>query len=95
MEVDQSADKRMPQGLDEEDEEEMELRKDAEQGKFTLEWKNLEKVPATEHQKVVIANSTNSKALLRILHDDKLEEIASAEVSTEESKKPDTVLKLY
>ena len=38
MEVDQSADKRMPQGLDDEDEEEMELRKDAESGKFTLEW---------------------------------------------------------
>ena len=38
MEVDQSADKRMPQGLDDEDEEEMELRKDAESGKFILEW---------------------------------------------------------
>ena len=38
MEFDQSADKKMPQGLDEEDEEEMELRKDDELGKFTLEW---------------------------------------------------------
>ena len=52
-------------------------------------------VPTTENQKVVIANSTVSKALLRILNDDKLEEIASAEVSTEESKKPNTVLKIY
>ena len=38
MEFDQSADKKMPQGLDEKDEEEMELRKDDELGKFTLEW---------------------------------------------------------
>ena len=96
MEIDQSAEKRMPQGLDEdESDEERELRKDAERGVFSISWQSLDQVPSTEGQKVVIASSDVAKATLRILFDDALIEVASAEVTTEEEKDPKTILKIF
>ena len=52
-------------------------------------------MPAAEGSTVVIANGAVSKSLLRILFDDKLTELASAEVTSEEIKKPETVLKIF
>ena len=82
----------MKQGEDSESEEEQVERIDAKKAKFTLTWKDLNKIQPT--QKVVVCNSGAPQALFRILFDDSLEDVASVEVLTEETKKTDTVLEV-